>query len=139
MNFTRLIIVIPLYVIIVEGLSQTGLSKAILSYPLTSFQLWAIELGALAIGGFGAWFYMRPGGYLEVRPSLVHAIIAHMMFGLVFAAAFGIYDLFSQRYPYLPSLLVIPLAFGLSELGYVIAMRLWNDRKKRQSELDDDL
>ncbi len=139
MNFTRLLIVIPLYVIIVEGLSRTGISAFILSYQLDWKALWAIELGALALGGFGAWFYMRPSGYLETNPSIVHASIAHLCFGLVLSSAFGIYALISGRYPWLPGLIVVPLAFGLSELAYYIIMRLWYDRKRRQQEFDDDL
>ncbi len=138
MNFTRLLIVVPLYVVIVETLSRSGISRIMQSYPLPDGALWAIELGALALGGFLTWFYMRPGGYLEKSSSVLHAVISYMAFGLVFSALFGIYSLISGRYPYLPGLIVVPLAFGLAELGYILIMRAWYDRKRRQEEFDQD-
>lgn len=139
MNFARLAIVIPMYILIVGTLEQSGISRTISSLQLTPALLWATEIGALLVGGAGIWLFQRQNGILERNPSLLNATLSHALIGLVFSAAFGIYSLFSGQYPYLPGLIILPLAFGISELGYILIMRAWYDRKARQQDFHDDL
>lgn len=139
MNFARLAVVIPLYILIVGTLDQSGISRQILSVPFPTIALWGIEVGATVIGLAGAWLFQRRGGILERSQTLFNAVVTHALFGLVISGGFGIFSLASGEYPYLPGLIIVPLAFGLSELGYILIMRAWSARKERQQEFYDDL
>ena len=139
MNFGRLFIVLPIYVLIVTVLETSGIVAYIAVIPMTWMSAWAIELGALALGAGGTYFYHREGGFLARNPTLFHHIISHTLIGLAFASMFGLFSLVQNKFPYIPSLIIIPLAFGLSELLYIVIMRAWNDRKRRQQEFRDDI
>ena len=139
MDLQRLFIILPVYAVIVLVLSGSGLSEWVLKLPLGFLSLWITEGLALIIGIAGSVFYMRPGGYLETHPNLLHFTLSRGAIGLFFSGIFGILSLAQGGFPYTPNLVIVPLAFMLSELAYILGMRAWNDRKARQKEFNNDI
>ncbi len=138
MNFTRLLIVIPAYAAIVLILQGSGLSAALLALPLEMWQLWALQVFGLALGAAGAWLMFRPNAPKMQRHTIALHIFGTGCIGLFFAAVFGVFDLATGRYPNLPNLIIIPVAFMLAEAIYIIAMRAWLWRKTRDRDVDPD-
>jgi hypothetical protein len=141
MNFTRLMIVIPVYAAVAIFLPQMESLRGVFDalYRIDPDIAFGISVAGLILG-LGLVFLINnklPMRILAQKPRL-WSIVNTMAIGVIIAAVFDVFEKMSGQATNIVSLLLIPIAFGFAEAVYqAIIWRVNNDPMASKDERDN--